>query len=544
MIDYIEKNTVKIILFVCIAIFLTNLNVIYVNIMEARNFVTAREMLHNGNWILTTMNDFPRYEKPPFPTWLTAISASLLGVHNLFALRLPAALSAIILVFFVYKISNLLFNNKKLSFYASLILATSFYIIFSGRNGQWDIFTHSFMSISIYYLIMMLKHKEHLWRNSLISGVFFGIAFLCKGPVSLYALWLPFLIAYGITYKEEVKKNKVLPFVISVILGLLIGISWFAYVRIADPQSFLDIAKEEAGNWTSYNVRPFYYYWSFFTQSGIWTIPAFVALLYPYLKNRVSDKKGYTFTFAWTMASVILLSIIPEKKSRYLLPVLIPMALNTAFYIEYLILHFKELKKGERFPVYFNFGLIGLIGVAFPIGGFIFLKDKLEGFYFSFIVTSIFLFSIGICIFYFLRKKKMAQVFYLTISFIMTILVFGFPLAKTFNTNYHYNNIENLKTNLKLYSLGEPSPEMIWHLGGTAPEIKHGSHLTIPEESVFGILVNKDNEEEFKRIFDDKYVVEFIEEYDVNYTASPGERAYKNRLTSNFYIIKKVNYDN
>lgn len=42
-----------------------------VSIMEARNFITAREMITDGNWLLTTMNGLPRYEKPPLPTWLT-----------------------------------------------------------------------------------------------------------------------------------------------------------------------------------------------------------------------------------------------------------------------------------------------------------------------------------------------------------------------------------------------------------------------------------------------------------------------------------------
>ena len=48
-----------------------------VSIMEARNFITAREMITDGNWLLTTMNGEARYEKPPLPTWLTAISASV-----------------------------------------------------------------------------------------------------------------------------------------------------------------------------------------------------------------------------------------------------------------------------------------------------------------------------------------------------------------------------------------------------------------------------------------------------------------------------------
>ncbi|MCX2680279.1 glycosyltransferase family 39 protein [Galbibacter sp. EGI 63066] len=542
MTDLIEKYPVKVILLVCLCIFFTHLDVIYVNIMEARNFVTAREMLSNGNWILTTMNDYPRYEKPPLPTWLTAISSALFGIHSLFALRLPAALSSVVLVFFVYRIGNLLFNNKKLNLYAALILPTSFYIIFSGRNGQWDIFTHAFMVVSIFFLIKMMKENTKTGLNALLSGLFFGFAFLSKGPVSLYALWLPFLIAYGITYKEQLKRNKILPFVSMLVIGLSIGLSWFVYVRYADPQAFIEIAKEEASNWSSYNVRPFYYYWSFFTQSGIWTIPAFVALLYPYLKNKVSDKKAYTFTFLWTIASVVLLSLIPEKKSRYLLPVLIPMAMNTAFYVEYLILHFKGIKnKGERFPVYLYFGLIACIGIAFPIGGFLFLKDKLSGFYLYFVLSGLFLFVIGILMFYFLRKKEIKPLFYLTITFIIVVMAVGFPLAKSFNSNTGFNNISKLKTKLSLYSLGEPSPEMIWHYGKSAPEIQHGEKLKIPQEKEFGLLVSTEKLDELQSLFPPSYRIEFQEVFDINYTASPEERAHKQRLTSHFYIIKKEN---
>ena len=84
---------------VCLAIFLPHLDVVEVNIMEARNFITAREMLEYGNWIHTTMNLEPRYEKPPLPTWLTAFSASVFGVKSLFGLRLPAVISVIFLIF-------------------------------------------------------------------------------------------------------------------------------------------------------------------------------------------------------------------------------------------------------------------------------------------------------------------------------------------------------------------------------------------------------------------------------------------------------------
>lgn len=58
--------------------FIFNLDVLDVTIMEARNFITAREMTLDGNWLLTTMNGEPRYQKPPLPTWLAAISSFFL----------------------------------------------------------------------------------------------------------------------------------------------------------------------------------------------------------------------------------------------------------------------------------------------------------------------------------------------------------------------------------------------------------------------------------------------------------------------------------
>ncbi|TRZ42803.1 ArnT family glycosyltransferase [Robertkochia solimangrovi] len=541
MIEYIEKNPVKIVLLVCLLIFCVNLDVLYVNIMEARNFVTAREMIDQGHWILTTMNEFPRYEKPPLPTWLTAISAMIFGVHNLFGLRLPAALIATVLVYFMYKCVVFLSNSKKLALYTSLILTTSFYIIFSGRNGQWDIFTHGFMVVSIYYQLLMIFKEERRWGHALLAGLFLGCSFLSKGPVSLYALWLPFVIAMIMVYRSSFKKAHILPFLTFLISGLIIGFSWFIYVRYADPEAFIEITKEETANWAGYNVRPFYYYWSFFTQSGIWTLPAFIGLLYPYLKKRVADPKIYRFSLIWTLASVILLSLIPEKKSRYLLPVLIPLAFNTASYIQYLIQNFSpNSNKWEKLSVYFTFLLIGLIGIIFPFGGYFFFADKLEGLWPYFILTSIALFAIGVLIIKYLRKDSIKEIFYLTIAFIISIMVLGFPIANAFNSNPGFHNIDDLDPEgLPLYSYGEQAPEMIWNLGYPAPEIEHNGVIEYPEDEAFGILVVPAKLNDFHRIFAKRYHIVPKDRYDINYTAAEGQKAWKDRLISEYFILKK-----
>tara|TARA_R110002072_G_scaffold300390_1_gene477814 strand:+ start:111398 stop:113032 length:1635 start_codon:yes stop_codon:yes gene_type:complete len=540
----LKNNHILILVFTCFAIFFVNLDAIYVNIMEARNFTTAREMLNDGNWILTTLNGEARYQKPPLPTWLAALSAGVFGLKSLTALRLPSAMVTLLLMLFSYKFSVKLTQNKTYAFIGTLILATSFFIIFSGRNGQWDIFTHGFMMVTIYQLFLFFSFNEKKYQRALIAAIFFGCSFMSKGPVSLYALLLPFLISFGIVYKFKGMKSRIIPLLIFLIISLILSGWWHWYTLTYDPQAAAAITEKEATNWISYEIKPFYYYWSFFTQSGIWTIPAFISLLYPYLKKRVFNQKAYRFTFLWTIISVILLSIIPEKKSRYLLPVLIPLALNTGFYIEYLFRKFSETKdKRETLPVYFNFGLIATIGLIFPVAGFFFLKDDLAGNWAWFIILSVALFSIGFFMLRNLFRRNIKPVFYLTITFIAAIMCFGMPLAKILTINPEYKGLSELnkwqtETNLKVYEFTYFTPELIWDYGDTIEVLAStDGSVKIPQEAAFGILVAKEDNNLFNTTFKD-FNIEKVVRYDMN-AKGPGDRSHKTRLWRDLYVVSR-----
>ena len=88
---------------VCVLIFFTNRSDTIPDIMEARNLVTAREMVVHGNWLLPTLNGEPRLAKPPLPTWLTAITAIIAGdTGDISSLRIPGALIASLMVFALF----------------------------------------------------------------------------------------------------------------------------------------------------------------------------------------------------------------------------------------------------------------------------------------------------------------------------------------------------------------------------------------------------------------------------------------------------------
>lgn len=542
MLKTIQNNPISTLVLLVVVMLGFSIGNLPVSIMEARNFITAREMITDGNWLLTTMNGIARYEKPPLPTWLSAFFGLLFGIKNIVALRFPAILFVAITGIGIYKLTKELLEDQQQSFINALIGITSFYVIGIIIEAPWDIFTHGSMIIAIYFLFELFNGKKPI-KNSLLAGIFIGFSILSKGPISFYALLLPFLMAYGFIYRYKFSKSQIIGGFTFLITALLVGGWWYLYIRLNDPETFTVITEKETGNWGSYNVKPFYYYWSFFTQSGIWTIPAFVSLLYPYLKSRVSNLKAYQFSLLWTILAVILLSIVPEKKARYLMPVLIPLAINAGFYIEYLIRSFKSLKdKRETFPVYFNFGLIASIGILFPLIGFgigPFLTGRIL---FWYIFACIVLLTIGILMIIHLRKKNIEHVFYLCIAFIASILITVLPLSEI-KIYSDYNPISNLKEEaqnegLKIYSLNTVAPELIWQFGDKIPSIKTDEGLfNLPKDSKFGLLANGITTEDLS-VLEAQYSIEKKSTYDLNITGKSSKK-YNQRIVSDYYLLTR-----
>ena len=133
---------------VCLTTFFVDNSVLVPDIMESRNIVTAREMVYDGNWIAPTMNGELRLEKPPLPTWLTAV-VEMIAPDNLGWQRGVAGLAALLLVFYFYCfVKNIL---GVAPFVSALILCTCHNVILMGRTASWDIYCHAFMLGAVYF---------------------------------------------------------------------------------------------------------------------------------------------------------------------------------------------------------------------------------------------------------------------------------------------------------------------------------------------------------------------------------------------------------
>ncbi len=380
------------ILIVCCFAFFVNNGAVYEDIMESRNLVTAHEMIEYDNWLVPTMNGELRLEKPPLPTWVAA-GIEYLQPDNISMQRAAAGIMAILMVFFLYFFASALSGNRMLGLLSAVVLATCFNVIMAGRVATWDIYCHSFMLGAILFFYKGIVSRRTSWGMFIWAGIFLGLSFLGKGPVAFYALLLPFLISYIAVYRPSFKR-KGLPIVVMLLVFAAVSFWWYLYLIIFHKDMTMFVWAKESTAWMERNVRPWYYYWQFFAESGIWSLFLLTGLCWPWLKRKVTMKKEYAFAVVWTLVTLVLLSLFPEKKTRYLLPILIPASMVVAHYVVYIFVATKEKKLtvGDRVVFRVNAFLLALIALGMPVAiYFLFYAKGQIGLILFIIVTLLFL---------------------------------------------------------------------------------------------------------------------------------------------------------
>lgn len=352
------------ILLVSFFAFFVNNRIVPADLMESRNLATAQEMVRTGNYLVPTMNGELRLEKPPLPTWIAAGIEHIVP-GNLSAQRCGSAFAATMMALFLYLLVARLTASRNIAVTAALIFATCFNPVMMGRTVSWDIYCHSFMMGAIYFLVRGFSSRCRGTGWMLLSGIFMGLSFLSKGPVSFFALLLPFLIAYAMVLRPDIK-GKGLPVLILLITALISSLWWHGYLFLAHPGTMAEVAGKESSAWISYNVRPFWYYWQFPAEAGIWALFWVTSIVCFFTRRKPGrQRRIYAFSIIWLLMSLLLLSLIPEKKTRYLLPVLVPGAINIALYLWNIARN--PQGRANRFLFRANAWVIALILAALPV---------------------------------------------------------------------------------------------------------------------------------------------------------------------------------
>jgi 4-amino-4-deoxy-L-arabinose transferase-like glycosyltransferase len=111
----------------------------------------VREMHASGNWLVPTVDGFPRVQKPPLVYWTMLVSTSVLG-ENEFALRLPNALATIGWIFAIYLIARRI-SGERTALGAAMVLASMLGVWIFNHLVQPEPFLACFVSLAIWCLV-------------------------------------------------------------------------------------------------------------------------------------------------------------------------------------------------------------------------------------------------------------------------------------------------------------------------------------------------------------------------------------------------------
>lgn len=461
--------------FGCLVFFL-NSRALEPSLMEARNFVTAREIQQSGNWLMPTMNGELRLAKPPLPTWFSAFFASFeKSGEDLALLRFPAGLAGLLLVGSFFLFVQRFTESRRLAFLSAAVCVSSYLVINSGRTAIWDIYCHAFMmaAITAFHFGMGRQGRSFLPFPFLLFGVFLGLSFASKGPVAFYGLLLPFLVPYVFAFGFEAFRAKRKEIALSLIPALLLSFAWPLYLLAQKAPELLNVVENEGMTWINrHREGPLFYIWRLPLMTGLWAFFAVAGFIPAYARPRIQKWANYRFFLGWTLLALLLLSLIPEKKERYLLPAMIPLAGVIGMVLQSLLDRFRkrEEAKGDRILVLLFTIFLAASGVGLA---FLILHKSLS--YDPWRLALPFLLFAGLA-FCFWRKRALPLLMSLHGVLLIWAVIAVVPhLPQLARKNPDYRSLHEVRAfkELKdhpLYSIGPMNMKLIWDIGRPVKE--------------------------------------------------------------------------
>jgi len=140
------------------------------------------EMLASGNFLTTTLDGAPRYDKPLLTYWLQGAAVSLLGAHE-FAFRLHSMLAASLWLWLVFGFVRAREPQPEAAWLAAGSLGLSLMAGMIGHAATADALLNLLIAAA---LLDLYRHFETPRRAILLRVyLWVGLGLLTKGPVAL-----------------------------------------------------------------------------------------------------------------------------------------------------------------------------------------------------------------------------------------------------------------------------------------------------------------------------------------------------------------------
>jgi 4-amino-4-deoxy-L-arabinose transferase-like glycosyltransferase len=367
----------------------------FFNGSEILNVTTAMEIRREGNWLVPTLQGEPRTQKPPLTAWITAASIRestmklmssadaverAAGERQLgWDARWAALVAACGTLVAVYSLGTII-GGSTLGLVSAAVCGTTLLFLRHARLATTDVHLMLWVNVANALLATAVLGGRW-WSGCVLGGAALGVAFMTKGPVGLVQSVVP--LALFIAWRRWGAREEGLggrrgwlrvsaPIVVGVVLMLAIALPWFGYVlaKASDGQlgkvwlsevSRVGATDLEPDPWFNYvAVVPYFFPWTVYLiiglvvgGQGMW--------------RRSSDARLLAlFLF---VVPILVMSFFNDRKERYLLPMLGPGAVVTAWALLAHARAWGESNREERWTSVAHWAVVVGAAIGLPLLG-------------------------------------------------------------------------------------------------------------------------------------------------------------------------------
>lgn len=316
---------------------------------EGRYAEIVREMAVLGDYITPHLNGIKYFEKPILFYWLGTAAIKVAGI-NLWSIRSINALLGLIGCLFTYFMGRKLYNRTT-GILASLILGTSSLYFVMSHMISLDLTVTLFLTISLYTFLLGLIKPPGIARRLYLWSAFASaaLAVLTKGLIGI--VFPLMIIGAWVILMNEWRSLKRLYLPSSLFIFLIITTPWHILVGIRNPEFFYFYFIEQ--HFLRYTTSDIGHY-----QPAWFFIPVLILGFFPWVVflpqaiarfcqswKRRDEYKIELFFLLWALLIFIFFSFSKSKLIPYILPVLPPLAILVARYLE------QAIKKGQTIGI-------------------------------------------------------------------------------------------------------------------------------------------------------------------------------------------------
>ncbi|WP_281750349.1 glycosyltransferase family 39 protein [Thermodesulfomicrobium sp. WS] len=294
---------------------------------EGRYVLCAQEMLQSGQWLEPTLDGKPHWTKPPLTYWVLAAGMAAVGQVEEGA-RLAQAVVFLALVGAVVLLARQ-WGDARLAWWAVVVTLTSLLPLLGVTFVSTDLLLTLWETLAVAcYLGSLQRPRPRIWLAGM--GLFWGLAFLTKGP--------PALVPLAAILPWHWWRHRHRPVVTAVGLGLfaVVGLGWYVVEALRHPElvSYW-LGQEVVARLTSDTFhrnpqwwKPFVLYLPLLAAGPLpWMLTARLPLRQWWQQGA---RPGRDFLALWVLIPLGIFFVAKSRLPLYVLPLSIPLVVMLA----------------------------------------------------------------------------------------------------------------------------------------------------------------------------------------------------------------------